>query len=224
MQLLHRRKAFRATLPAGCLLRLSATLSGDVAALGTWNDQSGNGNHGALVSGATVTAGVGLNCNGSSNYCNMGSGKTQFSVTTGTICAWVKLAGYGNYTGIWSHGRSTSDIYGTMMVVHGSAGRAYVYNAGWVYATATTSITTGVWRHHAMTFDGSKVYHWINGVSEQSANVGNPAYSGTMLTSVGRYGNGTLYVVNGIIDELCVFDRVLSAPEIATVKALNAKA
>ena len=85
----------------------------------------------------------------------------------------------------------------------------------------TTKLTLGVWTHLATTYDGTTQRFYVNGVLVGSAN---PVVAGTSNTIV--QANGALRIggdasstgefFQGLIDEVRVYNRALSAAEIAT--------
>lgn len=75
------------------------------------------------------------------------------------------------------------------------------------------TVPVGVWSHVAVTFDGSTVRFFINGVE-----VGNQARSGSLTATtnavyLGSY-NGSGFFLAGALDEVAVHRRALSAAEI----------
>jgi len=82
----------------------------------------------------------------------------------------------------------------------------------------SSSITTGVWYHLAATFDGTTVTGYLNGVAQFSA-----AAPATTIRSnsikIGTSGSEFNNFFDGIIDEVLVYNRALSASEIAGLTA-----
>ena len=81
---------------------------------------------------------------------------------------------------------------------------------------SSTAITAGAWSHVALTFDGTTVKAYINGVA-----AGTKAVSGTMFAStapieIGARNNAHFF--NGNIDEVRIWTRVLTEAEILAQK------
>jgi hypothetical protein len=90
-------------------------------------------------------------------------------------------------------------------------------------SSAQNSIVTNTWQHVAVTYDKSSgnCFLYINGVQAASANFGNmtpqttyPLYLGDRAASF-LPGTGSLY--NGLMDEVGLYSRALSAGEIAAI-------
>ena len=80
----------------------------------------------------------------------------------------------------------------------------------------TTKLTLGVWTHLATTVDGTNQRFYVNGVL-----VGTTASSGTIAVSngalrIGGNASSTGEFFQGLIDEVRVYNRALSAAEIVT--------
>ena len=84
-----------------------------------------------------------------------------------------------------------------------------------IASTASSAIGLNVWTHLAVTFDGSTLRLYVNG-----AVVNSIAKSGSMATSSNplRIGGNTIWgeYFAGLIDEVRIYNRALSAAEIQT--------
>lgn len=79
----------------------------------------------------------------------------------------------------------------------------------WVY----TSVSKGNWHHVAATYNGTRVRLYVDGVMANEQIV-KPGSVGTAYrVSIGSYG-GTTYPFDGIIDDVRIYDVVLSSSEI----------
>ena len=91
-------------------------------------------------------------------------------------------------------------------------GEVYV-GGGYKDAIATTGLTTGAWTHLAETFDGSSVRLYVNGTL-----VATTAAAGALASSTNplRIGGNNIWgeYFSGLIDEVRVYNRALSAGEI----------
>lgn len=92
------------------------------------------------------------------------------------------------------------------------------YVSGVTFVTGITPLVAGQWYHVVATAqNGGQMRLYVNGVEE-----GTPAAMGTIPTSGDRYylgsnagsGFGTTYHLNGAVDELAIYHRVLSSTEI----------
>ena len=171
-------------------------------------DSSGNGNNGTISGATWVTGKVGnaLSYDGVNDYVNGGNINIINAIT---IEAWVNpkvIKGKNRiiarkssvyYFQINSNGRLEIYLYGTT-------------NPG--YHRMTSAIPLNTWTHVAVTYDGSKVLLYQNGTS-QSFNDAGSLVSNSNPVRIGR-DTGTSRQFNGLIDEVRIYNRSLSASEI----------
>ena len=188
-------------------------------------DSSGNNNPGSLISSPTWTTGkVGeaLSFNGSTNYVNVGdptSGILDFGTGDFTIAAWFKLDVLpGTFTAIVNKGAAS--IVGYSLSVTSAN-----YLSGSIQATGGTNqnvssissaLSVGVWTHGVAVFDrDDNIYIYKDGVnvvtSDYSAGNTNSISNSTAFNIGARSGS---YKFPGLIDEVRVYSRTLSAAEI----------
>ena len=81
------------------------------------------------------------------------------------------------------------------------------------------SILPGVFYHVALTYDGSAIKIYLNGVLKASGALSGSIRNTTFPFLIGRRSgagvDGQGDVLNGLIDEVHIFDRALSAAEVA---------
>jgi hypothetical protein len=77
----------------------------------------------------------------------------------------------------------------------------------------------GVWYHVAASYDGNQSVLYVNGVAEASATAGFPLDYDTTPLFIGTTGTWAPYLnmFGGIIDEASIYNRALSADEIAAI-------
>ena len=193
----------------------------NVAALGESStkatDVSKYGNNGT-INGATWTSGKygnALSFNGNNNYVDAGSGTSLDFGNNGrfTISAWIKPAALKNYAGIVSKVISTRGGVYTFLTGFYVSGQLGVYSpaSSWKYTSG--AISAGNWYHVAYAYDGANVYYYVNGVPFGSSPF---SYTddATHNVFVGSWYTGGTYDFNGVIDEVRVYNRTLSADEI----------
>jgi len=82
-----------------------------------------------------------------------------------------------------------------------------------VGTTGTAPVPVGAWTHLAVTYDGSMLRLYVNGVQ-----AGSKAMTGSMVTSTGalRIGGNSIWgeYFQGQIDEIRIYNRALSGTEI----------
>ena len=205
-------------------------------------DRSGQGNTGYLLSGFVSTTtlpgriGQGLDFDGTNDVLDIANSSSSSHVldfTTGpfSMGAWFK-ADAVNGTIIGKRD-GISDVTQYQMYIYDITGNLRLHfgaeSSENVYAT-NTIIALGEWYHGFVTVDASnnpKIY--INGVEEEIANeTGSPPFSFThrnVNVSIGAryntYPTGA-FLWNGILDDVRMYNRELSASEIQRLYALGA--
>ena len=84
------------------------------------------------------------------------------------------------------------------------------------YFESTTSITAGSWSHIALTFDGSTMRAYINGVAAGTKSVSGTMFNSTAPIEIGARNNAHFF--NGNIDEVRIWSKVLTVAEISAQK------
>lgn len=179
------------------------------------NDLSGNGHTGA-ISGATWQAelrGSSLSFAGA----NSGDGVAVSAVVAVplTLTAWVYPIAYDGLYNYFLAGPTISDAFRV-----NSSGQALVLRIGSTSYTASTgAVSTGAWHHVAVTVNGGgAVTYYIDGLPRGGAT----GASGTFtLNWIGRRDTiqSDHYEWHGQIDSSAVYNRALTATEIASLYA-----
>ena len=180
------------------------------------NDYSGNGNTGTLsTTGSTLPQwvpgkfGDALSFDGSTNTMainNLSLGST-FSVSL-----WVNPSSYdpsGSGTlPIWVVG------YGSPLDLGGETGGDLFYSVGQFFSTPFTALPLNTWSHVAYVVGGGNISLYINGVFEET-----DSYSPTSITdlALGADAHNNQFYFGGSLDDLRIYDRALSATEIAAL-------
>ncbi|MEK7855186.1 MAG: LamG-like jellyroll fold domain-containing protein, partial [Acidobacteriota bacterium] len=196
-------------------------------------DASGNGNNGTFQGGATWGAGVsgtGANFDGVDDYVNLGA-PTFINNTQGTVSLWVKLDNTSQVSVLWSATSLASTDDEFYFSYRGDINREimiYVLQNG----TYTMHLTTGAniitdtnWHNLVLTSNGATVKFYLDGV-EKALSAGLGANNGQWFddaTDAGQFTIGTLLrgsaivPVDGVVDELRVYDRPLTDTEVAAI-------
>jgi hypothetical protein len=199
--------------------------------VGAWGFEEGSGTTTADASGHGLTAtiansvwttagkyGDALSFNGSNSWVTVAD-NTLLHLTTGmTVEAWVKPA-------------TTSTDWTATVIKERTGGLAYALYAtdgankppaGYIdksstdyNATAGSSLPLNTWSHLAATYDGTTIRLYVNGTQ-----VATKAVSGSIISSTAplRFGGDSVWgeYFNGLIDEVRIYNRALSATEIQT--------
>lgn len=179
-------------------------------------DASGNGNTGSAS--ATSWSGAGrfggaLSFNGVSSLVTVNHSAT-LSLSAGmTLEAWVKASNPANWrTVVMKEGAG-----GLSYALYGGddSGRAsgYIRRTSDIAATASSALPANTWVHIAATYDGAALRLYTNGTLAAST-----AVTGSIVTSTSplRIGGNTAWgeYFQGLIDEVRIYNRALSTPEI----------
>jgi hypothetical protein len=189
-------------------------------------------NHGTLQNGATFANGkVGraFSFDGVDDYVRIPISPSLQTVSNAiTIDMWVKLNSLPPNTGsllLSNHIQSFgSPISGVNLAVSPSGNVTFqtrLNNACCQAVTSNAVIQIGTWQHIAGVWDGANLRVYIDGTADTVV-----AASGTLqmnrdiflgINSDNFFGGTITHQVNGLIDEVEIFDRALSATEIQTI-------
>ena len=197
---------------------------------GMTNDISGNDNHGEMVKMSTSTSpargkiGQGLKFNGSTNAVDVGDVGLDFhgQNQSFSVAFWMKKNGGNNndeqymvstdvHDGWYLRAGNGSDH--DELIVKIDDGADHAYNWG------STTITDGEWYHCALVLDTTTdtLYGYVNGVeeiNESSVNVDDMTYDDV---AIGRGEYGGDHYFQGLLDEVRIYNRALSASEIESL-------
>jgi glucose/arabinose dehydrogenase/fibronectin type 3 domain-containing protein len=179
-------------------------------------DSSAAGNTGS-VSGALWNAGgrygSALSFDGVNDWVTTPDANSLDLTNAMTLEAWVRPSALGGWRTVMLKERTGGIVYG--LYADQAAGRplGQVYIGSERNATGTAALPLNTWTHLSTTYDGAVVRLYVNGVLAGSASV-----SGAMAVSTGvlRIGGNGIWGewFAGLIDEVRVYNRVLSAAEI----------
>jgi uncharacterized repeat protein (TIGR02543 family) len=201
---------------SGLALNLDAGNRSSYSGSGTtWSDLSGNGKNGTFVGSPIFTTNSGgyFTFNGTTTY---GTAPTLGLLTNFTAEAWSKQnATPVQYQGILTEAQTTGAL--NFEIYWNSANTViggYLTAAGVVVGpTVTFTPSLNTWNHFAVTFDGTNVKLYINGVL-----MGTTAASGILASSGQSLNIGAIYnhTVNNSasISAAHVYNRSLTATEI----------
>lgn len=184
------------------------------------SDASGKSNNGRLF-GALVSEtgklGSSIRFNGSTNYIEVPFSNT-LNTSIFSTCSWVNLnGGRSTNRSLISNRDGISPLKG--FSIFASNGETWDFYTG--DGNSTWSILKGPtvsyykWQYICATFNGNTKILYIDGVAVASA-VGNMVLNTTRPLRIGASANETTASLffNGLIDEVAVWDRSLSASEI----------
>ena len=201
----------------------AAPTAGLVAAYGfnagsgsTAADSSAAGNTGS-VSGASWNAagryGSALSFDGVNDWVTTPDASSLDLTNAMTLEAWVRPSALGGWRTVVFKERPGGVVYGLFADQAGSRPLGQVFIGSERNATGTSALPLNTWTHLATTYDGAVVRLYVNGVL-----TGTTSVSGAMAASTGvlRLGGNGIWGewFAGLIDEVRIYNRVLSAAEI----------
>ncbi len=203
---------------------------------GTVSDESGNGHEG-VINGALWEAGgfngkgFALSFEGGTTVEDAAGGDYLNGLSATTVAIWIKSNETGSdrgfLTGVTPAGQdrvftmrydsSGASFGGTNLVkmgIQSTGGDQQIESSG--------NLQTTEWQHVAMTWeDGGEIRFYVNGVEDEVSGRNTPNNTGTIseveTLIIGKGGKDASNGWNGLIDEVRIFDTVLTAEEIQAV-------
>lgn len=190
-------------------------------------DLSGKGNKGTLTSSPVWSVGFfsgpSLSFDGSASYVDLGT-DASLNPSAVTAAAWVKASSLANtYSTVISRtDSSVPQSYYTLLVKSTGKLAFYVWgNADINYdGTGANTISVDNWYHLALTYDSSAgLKGYFNGFLDGSAAANGVLTSKSVTATVGKDTNTAGRIWNGLIDFPAIWNRALSAAEVAWLYA-----
>ena len=185
-----------------------------------WLDSSGNANHGTAYGspafdpqGKAATAG---SFNGVSAYLDMGSSPTLRPFYAVSIEAWIKPGSVSSQAYIAGNTDETTLTGYGLVLAAGGAVQLKIGNGAWQSVTSAAALNPGMWYHVAGTYDGRKLKVYINGALDSETAASGIITHNNSFRAGYRPGTSGAGYFSGLMDELAVFGRPLSAEEIAS--------
>ena len=180
-------------------------------------DQSGKGNNGSVANGIWVTGGKfnsALSFNGSNTLVTVPDSATLDLTAGMTVEAWVRPSIGGGWRTAVVKEQPGNLVYGIYANTNINRPRQRCSSAArHASSTAPAPCRSAVWSHLAATYDGTTLRLYVNGTQ-----VSQLAQSGPIATSNSpvRIGGNSVWGehFNGLIDEVRIYNRGLSATEI----------
>jgi len=180
------------------------------------------GNNDGSIHGPAWASGYSSNAlhfDGTNDYVEVPHANSLNPGTELTLMGWVNLVDPASNQKII--GKRPGSGYGYIMGV--ASGKLYpeIWDSnGTLYSFQSGTISSNTWTHLAVTWkSGGEMIGYINGSPIQTISASsNPIASNTSPLRIGSAPwNNNAFVVNGVIDELAIFNRALNANEIMTV-------
>ncbi len=194
-------------------------------------DSSTGGNNGTLTNGPILvkdTPGGASNLrslqfnSGRSQYVAMASSLAGTLGGTATLAAWIKTSMTGNNTMTSAPGITGTDHVGDANDIFwgwiDASGYIGVQAGTGSAAKSSAAINDNTWHHITMTRDSTsgQVIMYVDGVQANSA-TSDTGTKSTAFSSIGRIENSANPYFNGFIDDVRMYSRVLTAPEVSSL-------
>lgn len=196
----------------------------------TVKDLSGNNNDGTIHGAEWVDGKFdgALEFSGEDTYVDCGESESLQVKKEITLAAWINMAVlpsqmYGDSRIIARENSGAGAPWASYaLTVNGNAtgflGFEISADKPDVYPKQTTPLNAGVWYHVAGVYDGSKCDIYLDGELEGSLpQTGDLVMNPGINTMVGADVNRNIEFYEGIIDEVVIYERVLSPEEIKTL-------
>ncbi len=189
----------------------------------TAKDTSGNGNNGTINGNPQWVAGkIGgaLSFDGAGDYVNCGKGASLVIRDTITIACWIKVASFTrNWETILAMGDDSYRM--SRSATNGNSIHFGCNGPTGGNLNANTVVTTDTWRHVALVYDGTNKIIYIDGMEDaRVASTGRINVSAYDLY-IGANSQQTGRDLKGVVDDVRIYSRPLSAAEVAGLAGLT---
>ncbi|MBI4135331.1 LamG domain-containing protein [Candidatus Uhrbacteria bacterium] len=192
-------------------------------------DQSGNGNTGTLTNMDANSdwvdgkLGQALDFNGVNQNVKVPDSASLRPANI-TVSAWVKMNAPSSASIlVVKRYANAADPYNSYILDAGSSS-TYRFclsdgTSGSQKCIGSTTATNSEWKHVVGTYDGANQIIYINGIAETSSTTSLTIGYSSLALQMGEWGSG--WDFNGSIDEVRIYNRALSAAEVARLYRLQ---
>src|SRR3989344_8230350 len=197
---------------------------------GAVTDSSGRGNTGTITNMATSTGvaigkiGQALSFDGTDDILVIGDKDAFDAPASYTIIAWIypRTFGGGSLARIFDKRNNGSTGFDFFVCNSGcTAALAIVHDISNVIASDSNVVNLNKWQHVAVSWNGANATFYANGVAQGSPVLSAVPTANAVSISIGNETTNDRDF-NGLIDEVRVYNRALSAGEIQTLYNIGA--
>lgn len=189
-------------------------------------DSSGNGYNGTYVNSPTLNQAGAFGASkavafasANSHYVNCGNSLNRLPITLATWAKWTTSGSHA--TMLCNFIAGINDGY-RIMAYNGLSIRANYYGSGGGQISATTplSYNNGAWHHAVATVDNTQLCLYVDGSLKSTGTwTGSPGVTTTTQNvDIGRHST-TGWYFNGTLDDVRIYNRTLSAEDVAALYA-----
>jgi len=181
-------------------------------------DLTHNGNDGVFQSGPLWKPGrngTAISFDGVNDYVDCGNDVSLNPTTALTMAAWIKSTGNAESDARIVAKRARDAAYEMMLIT--ATGRIQIYiktPLGGTSVNSISSVNDGEWHFIAVTRDEAVVKIYIDGMLDVTSNCDTGSVANKSNLYIGRYPGGAIRYFNGIIDDVRIWNRALSAQEV----------
>ena len=215
--------------------RALAWTSQDSSLIGHWKLDDGVGatavdsaaSSDGTVTNATWTTGQlggALELDGSNGSVSVPSTPTLQLTSALTIAGWVKGDFWGSGTDVDIIARKgDGDPNNYQFAIKNGLATMFLDDSNSGGLSGNTVLNTGQWYHVAATWDGSEVRIYVDGVLDKTPPDVRGGTIGTDTRPLYIGGRGTADVLDGIVDDVRIYNRALSAAEVAALTSRSVR-
>ena len=191
---------------------------------GNANDVSGNSHDGVLHNGATFApgkVGTAFSLDGVDDNVSVADSPAFSFSNAMSVAGWINTAaGIDRYIATKHDDSFYFAVGGGSVAPHMLSFWLNGPSTSWF--TGSTPVDDGQWHHVAATYDGATMSVYVDGNLDGSAPRTGSIQAGTSTVLIGaRYDGTNAGNFPGMIDELAIYDRALSAVEIQALAAMS---
>ncbi|HET8755685.1 MAG TPA: LamG-like jellyroll fold domain-containing protein [Solirubrobacteraceae bacterium] len=189
----------------------------DEASGATAGDASGTGNDGTVSGAARTTGRYGgaLSFDGVNDWVSINDANSLDLTNRMTLEAWVRPTGLGDWRTVVIKERPGQLAYALYASTDNNRPSGHVFTTADIATRSSSVLPANTWSHLAFTYDGAATRLYVNGTQ-----VATGTLTGSALTSSSplRIGGNSVWGewFSGAIDEVRIYNRALTATEIAT--------